>query len=154
MKTLSHIIVLLALMAVVCCKENVVPGCQSQEIKPVTTYEFMPMNAGVLLQNIDVTKDTINLVITNQTDYDFYIVIDPSLTRPVIDFKKQILLAGRIVDYSCGELERIDLTGTCTEYDCVIVIQDYDCLAVNKLTYFLLIDKTNAKLTYDYVREN
>jgi hypothetical protein len=142
-------------MTVVCCKENVVPGCQSQEIKPVTTYEYLPLNSrDARLQNIDESKDTVNLVISNQSDYDHYVETNPALNRIMIDFTKKTLLAGLIFTPSCTELIRIEAVGNCTEYDCTIVMRDLDCHGTTLLTYFVLIDKTNAKLTYDYVREN
>jgi hypothetical protein len=128
------------------------PTCNETEIKAIPTYDFMPLNSGKAhLQNIDENSTFFNLMIGTQSDFEKYVVLNPDFS-PTIDFTTQLLVAGRIIRPKCAEINVIEINGNCNEYACNVVIQDFDCDALTLLDYFILIDKTNAEITFTYTQ--
>ena len=146
MKKASLLVLMVLLIFFNSCQENETePKCVDLEPKPIAMDEF-PLAAKLL--NIDPDLPAVHLTIDNLVDYDHYIETDPGFPRPIIDFKKQMILTGRVNDSECGYLLRADLDGNCSAYLLTLVIKTMDCNAETKIVYFKLIDKTEAEISY------
>ena len=145
MRTFFNFCIPLLISAIISCRDS--SDCNHEEVRSIQTYEFVS-DTDAYLQNIDQTQ-SVNLVIKTQTDYDHYVITNPAISRPVIDFEKRTLLAGRFVDPNCGKLIKIEVSGNCSKYICVIVLDELDCDFDGIGDYYVLIDRTNAEIVFE-----
>jgi len=133
------------------CENN----CKDYEGTFDSALPFFDLNTPYAwLQNIDESESVVNIVIYNQQDYEKYIAIRSDTLRPVIDFEKYTLLAGRAIHPTCGFIKNQKVIKKCSDYYFTVILNSGICGAGVTVDYFVVIAKTYSEIKFDIRFEN
>lgn len=140
---------LLALLTASCQKEGILQNCDGETVQNIETFyaeEFKNIPCG--LQNIGNDKKEVNLVITNQADFEKYISCSGQL--PVIDFDKYFILSGVYIHHQCAVFngQQVSICNNKIIYS--VRMLEQDCQAFTTVYYATVIEKKYRNLPIEF----
>ncbi|MEQ9164837.1 MAG: hypothetical protein RLO12_01155 [Fulvivirga sp.] len=143
------LLILILFISIACASDDPVSCDINDEDAVVETYQFFPINSNnVWLKNVSESESMLNLIIENQEDYEQFIDVGEGYTKPVIEFEKYTLLAGRIINPTCGQVLDQRVLNKCDKFYYEIYLQDMDCHAVTTIHYFALIKSPKTAVQF------
>lgn len=138
-KILIPICLALIMLTFYSCKEEF-KDCSGDNAQSIDTYyENDFETAFCQLQNIDISKEEIHLIIKSQTDFEKHVSCTEDL--PKIDFDQYFVLAGIYRHHQCAAFDQqsVLLCGNNLIYR--VRLLEQDCLAAIPVLYFTVIGK-------------
>lgn len=152
MKTLNNItssILLLTLLTNGCQNESIPQSCEGDNAQYLTTFysdEFEGASCG--LQSVENDEIEINLVITNQTDFEKYIFC--SVQPPVIDFEKFFILTGVYRHHQCALFDSQQVSVCNNKIIYKVRMLEQICQAAIPVFYITVIEKKYSNLPVEF----
>jgi len=139
LKTITVSILLLTVLATSCQNEVVTQNCVGDNVQLLQTFyseEFATVPCS--LQNIESTDKEVNLVISNQTDFEKYFTCTQLL--PEIDFEKYFILAGRYKHNNCAVFDSQQVLICQNKIIYKVKLLEQDCKAITSVYYATVIE--------------
>ncbi len=152
MKTLrriSSIVLGLTLLTTGCQTESIPQNCEGDNAPYLSTFysdEFKDISCG--LQNVDGEKKQVNLIITNQSDFEKFIFC--SIQPPVIDFEKYFVLTGVYRHHQCARFDSQQILICNNKVIYKVRMQEEICQAAIPVFYIIAIEKKYSNLDIEF----
>lgn len=135
---------LLSILTGSCQQEEVIQNCEGDNTQYLETFyseEFLSIPCG--LQNIESDENEVNLVITNQTDFEKYFTCAEQLD---IDFEEFFILAGMYRHRQCAVFDSQQVLFCNNKIVYRVRILEQICAAFTNVYYFAVIDRQYKNL--------
>jgi len=148
-KTLGVSILLLAALLSSCQNDVVTENCTGENAQILKTFysdeiAVVPCS----LQNIDIDDKEVNLVISNQVDFEKYFTCSEQL--PEIDFEKYYILAGMYRHNQCAVFDKQQVTVCNNKIIYKVWMLEPICAAFTNVYYFAVIDRKYKDLPVEF----
>lgn len=133
-------LVLLPVFSIGCQKEDKFENSDGESVQYIKTFYSAEFDdAFCSLQNVSTTDKKVNLVITNQVDFEKYMSCD--IQPPVIDFEKYFILTGVYKHNQCAvfDSQQVYICNNKIIYNVKMLRKD--CQAITSLFYVAAIEK-------------
>ncbi len=141
--------ILMALQITGCQTESIPQNCEGDNAQYLPTFyssEFTSVSCG--LRNVDNEQKEINLIITNQADFEKYIFC--SSQPPVIDFEKYFILTGVYRHHQCAVLDSQQILICNSKIIYKVNIQEQICQAAIPVFYITAIEKKYSHFDIEF----
>jgi hypothetical protein len=137
------------------CKKEEIQNCEGDNVQHIDfSYLDEFKNTPCALQNINTEGQVVNLIIKTLSDYEKYITC--SSQRPVIDFEKYLILAGRYRHHQCAVLDNQQVQICNNKLIYKVTMLEHDCQAITDVFYITAIEREyeNIPIVFDVKLKN
>jgi hypothetical protein len=149
MKNLLVPLTILMALSAGSCKKEEIQNCEGDNVQHIETHYLVEFqNTPCALQNINTESQIVNLIIKTLFDYENYITC--SSQRPVIDFEKNFILAGRYRHHQCAVLDNQQVQICNNKLIYKVIMLEHDCQAITDIFYITAIEKEYENISIEF----